>query len=35
MHYLRANGQSFRLASYDKRLVAAASAIGVELEMSL
>jgi len=35
MHYLRANGQSFRLASYDKRLVAAASAMGVEVELSL
>jgi hypothetical protein len=35
VHYLRANGQSFRLASYDKRLIAAANAIGVAVETSL
>jgi hypothetical protein len=29
MDYLRANGQTFRLASYDRRLIAAAEAIGV------
>ena len=35
MHHLRANGQSFRLASYDKRLIAAANAIGVAVETGL
>lgn len=35
MHFLRASGQSFRLASYDKRLLAAASAIGVAVETGL
>ena len=35
MQYLRANGQSFRLASYDKRLVEAAGAIGVEVASGL
>ncbi len=29
MDYLLANGQTFRLASYYKRLIAAAGAIGV------
>ena len=35
MDYLRANGQTFRLASYDKRLIAAASAIGVAIAAGL
>jgi hypothetical protein len=35
MDYLRANGQNFRLASYDKRLIAAANAIGVAIETGL
>jgi hypothetical protein len=35
MHYLRANGQNLRLASYDKRLIAAADAIGVAVEAGL
>jgi predicted nucleic acid-binding protein len=35
MHYLRANGQNLRLASYDKRLIAAANAIGVAVETGL
>ena len=35
MDYLRANGQTFRLASYDKRLIAAAEAIGVVVETGL
>ena len=35
MHYLRANGQSFRLASYDKRLIAAATALGISIEATL
>jgi hypothetical protein len=35
MHHLRANGQTFRLASYDKRLIAAANAIGVPVEPGL
>jgi hypothetical protein len=35
MHYLQANGQSFRLASYDRRLIAAANAIGVAVETGL
>ncbi len=35
MHFLRANGQSLRLASYDKRLIAAAEAIGVAVELGL
>jgi hypothetical protein len=35
MDYLRANGQTFRLASYDRRLIAAASAMGVAVETSL
>ena len=35
MAYLRANGQSVRLASYDKRLIEAANALGVEIETGL
>ncbi len=35
MHYLLANGQRIRLASYDKRLAEAAKAIGVEIEAGL
>ena len=33
--YLRARGQTLRLASYDKRLIAAANAIGFALEAGL
>ena len=35
MDYLRARGQTLRLASYDKRLIAAANAIGFALEAGL
>ncbi len=35
MHYLLANKQNVRLASYDKRLVEAARATGVEIEAGL
>lgn len=35
MDYLRAQGQTFRLASYDKKLVTAAQAIGVEIETNI
>lgn len=35
MDYLRANGQSVRLASYDKRLIAAAHTLGIAIETSL
>lgn len=35
MHYLLANGQRIRLASYDKRLTEAAKAIGVDIEAGL
>ena len=31
MHYLRARGQTFRLATYDRRLAAAATALGFSL----
>jgi predicted nucleic acid-binding protein len=35
MAFLLANGQSLRLASYDKRLVDSAKALGVEIETGL
>ena len=35
MDFLRAQGQTFRLASYDRKMVVAAQAIGVEIETNI